>query len=311
MAIHLNLPPNSELLDNDLARFGIPEVVSLAARNQSKAVDGNPMHRHEGMIEVIHILKGERVYRVEDKSYRVRGNQVFVTWPNELHGSGRFVQESGRFLHGRGLHLVLRGSLPRPGKKFLDFEAKRARPLLEALWNMPNRHFSAAPELRDLFARMLHLCRSGPSALVNMELSIILAEWFLTLTKCAATAVKEDITPDIRRALKAMHAARNGALATSDLAEAACLSESRFIGKFREQLGMPPGEYQLRLRTEQAAEMLRAGNANMTDVAYETGFSSSQHFSVTFKKFFGQSPLSWMREQCGEQTPRQKRNTRK
>ena len=292
MAI-LNLPPNGRRLIYDLAAFGLPEIPYLAAQNLPFTSSGLPMHMHGDRMEINHILKGERVYRVAGRDYRLRGNQIFITWPNEMHGSGSY-------LHGRGLHFWMQAAIPRPGSPFLGHGAARARPLLEALWAMPRRQFKADPGMRDIYARILHLCREGPTELATIEMSALLVQWFLLLASASTHEWEDEITPDIARALDLMSQAPHRSLTMTELAEAACLSESRFKGKFREQIGMPPGEYLLRRRTERAADMLLRRRMTLTEIALELGFSSAQHFSLTFKKFFGLSPFAWLKKQDDE-----------
>lgn len=290
MRINLKLPANGKRLIYNLAAFGLPEVPYLAAQNLPFTTLALPTHLHKGCMEINHILKGERVYRVGGKDYHLRGNQVFITWPDEVHGSGSY-------LHGRGLHFWMQIRLPKPGRPFLGFGAKRAAPLLDALWNLPKRQFHAGPEMRGLYARMLHLCREGPSPLAAMEMSALLAEWLLDVAGAASDVWEDDISPDIAKTLQVMEDNPMRHYSVSELAEAACLSESRFKGKFRDQVGVPPGEYLQRRRLEMAArKLLKGRRTSITDVALDLGFASSQHFSTVFKKFFGTSPAVWIRE---------------
>lgn len=288
----LNLPANGKRLIYDLGAFGLPEIPYFAAQNLPFTTSGLPLHSHKERMEISHIIKGERVYHVGGTDYHLRGNHVFFTWPGELHGSGSY-------LHGRGVHFWIQTVIPQPGAPFLGFDADRAAPLLEALWSMPRRQFKADPEMRDIYARLLVICQSDPSKLACIELSALLARWFLLLAAGSRMEWAEEITPDIARALELMSRTSGDHLRIEDLAAAACLSESRFKGKFREQLGVPPGEYLLRRRTEMAADMLARGRMSMTEIALEVGFSSAQHFSATFKKFFGESPAAWLNRQHG------------
>ncbi len=288
MSTHLSLPGNGKRLIFDLSDFGLPEIPYLAAQNLPFTTTGLPQHSHRERVEINHILKGERVYHVDGTDYHLRGNHMFITWPHELHGSGQY-------LHGRGVHFWMQALVPEPGKPFLGFAADRAEPLLRAFWSIPRRQFKAAPAMRDLYARMLVICHNGPSDLASLELSALLCQWFMLLIQAAAEEGTESISPDIAKALAMIEQAGGNHISVSDLAEAACLSESRFKGKFREQLGVPPKEYHLRRRTEMAAKMLLQRKKTLTEIAYELGFSSAQHLSVTFKKFFGQSPLLWMK----------------
>lgn len=293
MAIRLNLPRNGKRLIYDLGDFGLPEVPYLAAQNLPFTSTGLPMHMHRERMEINHILKGERVYHVDGKDYHLRGNQIFITWPHEMHGSGSY-------LHGRGLHFWMQAVIPKPGAPFLCYDAARARPLLDALWAIPRRQFKADPGMRDMYAQMLDICRKGPSELAGIELAALLTQWFLLLARASTRDWEDEISADIAKTLEMMSRSPNRNLTIQELADAACLSESRFKGKFREQLGVPPGEYLLRRRTERAADMLVKGGMSLTEVALESGFSSAQHFSFTFKKFFGVSPHAWLKKQDRE-----------
>lgn len=286
MGIRLHLPPHGGRLIYDLRPFGLREVPYFAAQNLPRTTPGFPRHFHRGMMEINHILKGERIYTVAGEPYLLHGNQVFITWPDEPHGC-RYM------LHGRGLHFWLQMRLPAVGRPFLGMGAAQAQPLLEALHHLPRRQFPAAPGLRGLFSRMLALCRAGPSALVGVELSALMVEWLLLLISRADESCRQEVTPDIAEALQMAAGQPPGHLSLEHLADVAHLSLSRFKGKFKEQMGMPPGEYLLRRRLEAATDLLLAGEHSVTAIAFDLGFASSQHFATIFRKFFGAGPLDW------------------
>lgn len=291
----LRLPAKGERRIYDLSVFNLPEVPYLAAQNLPFTAPALPTHLHKGRMEINHILKGERVYRVDGKDYPLRGNEVFVTWPDEKHGSGSS-------LHGRGTHFWVQIVLPRPGAGFLGLGPEHAEAFVRALWELPRRHFRASPEMRGIFSRILHLCRAGPSNLAGLRLTSLLLEWLLEIIDCAAKPFEGGVSPDVQRALELMRANPAEHFTIAQLAEASCLSESRFKAKFSEQLGVPPGDYLRRRRLEMAIPLLGGGNT-VGQAAAALGFSSSQHLSTVFKKFFGKSPLAWMREHEAETVP--------
>jgi AraC family transcriptional regulator len=59
---------------------------------------------------------------------------------------------------------------------------------------------------------------------------------------------------------------------------------------FSQQMGKTISQYLRDLRMEKAAELLRAGKLNVTQVAMEVGYSSSSHFSTAFHETFGCCP---------------------
>ena len=55
-------------------------------------------------------------------------------------------------------------------------------------------------------------------------------------------------------------------------------------------MGKTISQYLRQLRMEKAAELLRAGKLNVTQVAMEVGYASSSHFSTAFHETFGCCP---------------------
>lgn len=59
---------------------------------------------------------------------------------------------------------------------------------------------------------------------------------------------------------------------------------------FSKQVGMTLPQFIRKLRMERAAELLRAGRHNVTEAAFEVGYSSLSHFSQAFHETFGVCP---------------------
>jgi AraC-like DNA-binding protein len=79
------------------------------------------------------------------------------------------------------------------------------------------------------------------------------------------------------------------------LARMSGLSVSRLNECFRAELSMSPHQYLLHRRLDLAAELLRQNNQAITEMALELGFSSSQHFALSFRKRFGLSACQYRR----------------
>jgi len=59
---------------------------------------------------------------------------------------------------------------------------------------------------------------------------------------------------------------------------------------FSSEAGMTMPQYLRQRRLEQAAELLRSGNHNVTEAALEVGYNSLSHFSKAFWEYFGCCP---------------------
>lgn len=83
-------------------------------------------------------------------------------------------------------------------------------------------------------------------------------------------------------------------LSPEDLARHAPLSLRQLQRIFREELDTSPSTFILLIKMEKAAAMLRSGTANVSEVAYALGFSDPGYFSKVFRKYFGQSPKTFV-----------------
>jgi len=75
-----------------------------------------------------------------------------------------------------------------------------------------------------------------------------------------------------------------------ELAQIAGINQFKLKNGFRELFGTTIYGYLNRFRIESAAHLIAQGEKNMTQIAFELGFSSLQHFSAAFKKARGCSP---------------------
>jgi AraC family transcriptional regulator len=56
---------------------------------------------------------------------------------------------------------------------------------------------------------------------------------------------------------------------------------------------MTPSAYHLQLRLDAARQELLQSSMDITSIAGQYGFSSSQHFCTAFRRAFGVSPRAW------------------
>ncbi|MGB8353022.1 MAG: AraC family ligand binding domain-containing protein, partial [Chthoniobacteraceae bacterium] len=83
-----NMPAPAQRLALKSRQLGIPEVIMLGRYNYSRARDGLVAHSHPGCLEICYLAKGTQLYRVGGHEYVLTGGDVFVTFPDEQHGTG-------------------------------------------------------------------------------------------------------------------------------------------------------------------------------------------------------------------------------
>ena len=71
------------------------------------------------------------------------------------------------------------------------------------------------------------------------------------------------------------------------------ISQSKFNYKLKELTGDTPGVFFRKYKLNKAARMLREGKMSVAEIAMLTGFSTTAHFTVAFKKQFGAKPSEY------------------
>lgn len=72
------------------------------------------------------------------------------------------------------------------------------------------------------------------------------------------------------------------------------LSRTKLYSQLKEMSGMTPNEFTLNIKLKEACYLLEnALDQNISEIAYQLGFSTAKYFSKTFKTFYNISPMQW------------------
>ena len=85
-------------------------------------------------------------------------------------------------------------------------------------------------------------------------------------------------------------------ISLGDIAKFVFLSPSYFTRAFKEQTGVSPINYLLKVRIERARELLAETGMKVSDIAAGVGFSNQQRFNEMFKKYTGITPLKYRKK---------------
>jgi AraC-like DNA-binding protein len=101
----------------------------------------------------------------------------------------------------------------------------------------------------------------------------------------------------LRRAVDYIDENSSRNIRLEELAALAGLSQSHFSHAFKAATGMAPHQWQTNRRIEKAKRLVLTGDAPLTAIAAETGFSDQAHFTRVFRKVVGTTPAMWRRRQ--------------
>jgi AraC-like DNA-binding protein len=126
------------------------------------------------------------------------------------------------------------------------------------------------------------------------------------LVEALRAAPGEDAPPGLLRgladarlavALRHLHGHPAHAWTVAQLARKAALSRSAFFERFTRALGVPPMEYLVAWRMALAQDLLRQSNLGIAEVAERVGYGSASTFSTAFRRYVGQPPGRYARDQ--------------
>ena len=80
------------------------------------------------------------------------------------------------------------------------------------------------------------------------------------------------------------------------LAEQAGMREFHFNRLFKRATGVPPSQYQIKLRIDASRRLLRETKMSVISIANEVGYSNPSHFAQLFRKETGLAPTDYRRE---------------
>jgi AraC-like DNA-binding protein len=259
------------------ASRGVQGIPLLGRYNHSSAQIDLAEHLHEDAIEICFLVKGRQTYSVGGRTHRLKGGDVFITLPRQRHGSAGWPQEKGV--------LYWLWVAPR-GKTLLGLPREQSEALLEALHQIETPHFKGSWNMKEDLDTITLLHAQPPTPLNAFAITNRVGAFLEKVITCARGNPSEQSSRSFACMTEYINANLTEALSVPHLASKAGLSEARFKVWFKQEAGVPPGEYVLRAKVEEAQRRIeKSKNAVITEIAYDLGFSSSQYFATVFKRF--------------------------
>ena len=100
----------------------------------------------------------------------------------------------------------------------------------------------------------------------------------------------------VEQAIKFISRNFSSEISIEDVANAVRISPSHLYRIFSSELGMPPAQFLIRYRINEACSILKNSDLSISEVAVSTGFSDPLYFSRAFKKVKGLSPRAYLKE---------------
>ncbi len=246
-------------------------------------------HVHRDCFELVFFEEGQQSYAVGNQLHTVHSRELFLTFPNEPHSSLDFEEKS------RFYYLIF--YFPRDLEQFMGFSREATAVLRDFLYSLSRRVYPIGPQILGLLDDMLALYFSETplrAELIQAKAVELFHE--LLMLKSAASG-QADSSAAMEQMLAFIEQRPMQAISLEELARHVSLSVSRVKQLFKEQTGLTPHDYILRARIGLAQDMLRYTDCPITEIAFQLGFSTSQHFATAFRKYTRETPSGY-RKTC-------------
>lgn len=250
-----------------------------------------PMHTHD-FHEIAIVYSGKGVHLTQQGSYEIQAGDILSIKPGQLHGFKKID------------NLVIMNLLVRPSfftedplglSQVAGFSSLFAQELKQnstiAHVRMNQLQLFEVRAIIESIQQEIMTQQSGyvpQSVALFMQLIVFVLrvnsnkDFSSSSSKNSAAMLIKHIEKNFRKTIT-----------MTDLVEISGLSESSILRTFKRITGYPPFVYQNRIRMFAAINELISTEKDITQIALDTGFSDSNYFSRSFKKFMKMTPTEY------------------
>ena len=255
------------------------------------------LHYNKG-IEICYIHRGKYNWLIEDKNYLLYPGDCFITYPWQKHGSPKGFVDIGTI----SWIIIKPEKFQENGKlrlgKWSGLSAKNQDLMGGNFIKTGKQHFpnSAIGKIFDRLQEELLETRLASDEMVNH----LLDELFIQVSRsmlseeCRSMSPDDNCIQDLEMKLKNELSHKWSLMEMAEILDVGQTSLNQIIKK---ETGFSPGQYLMHLRINAARDLLLNSGQSITEIAFECGFCSSQHFSNSFRKKTGYSPSEYIRQE--------------
>lgn len=272
---------NRQVLYDESTR--IPGLVLFGHNINSKAELPLKLHTHKDCIEIVILVKGQESYFIEDQKYDLSGGDVFISLFNQPHQSGGPYQGVSEFYWFQ-IDLT-------QYDKFLGLSERYASNLISSLLSIEKHVFRVDNECLSLVKKSFRSALNNDNEIYIISLFLNMLTHLLNnyeLSTNKNTCVFAD------RVLEYIDKNIEEDISLYDICEYVGVSLSTLKHKFKKEVGKTPRDY-INFKKVSLARKLLSSGKNVSETALSLGYSSSDYFSVVFKRYTAMTPMEYIK----------------
>jgi AraC-like DNA-binding protein len=270
-----------------------------AKKNQSIHLNSFPQSVSES-IRIYFINEGKFEWNINNETHILYPGDVALIMPDEKFGNEKSILEIGSITW---MHIKIpkhESGISFPGKwsSLSETESQAINKVL-LMNTMPvlSKLSEAGRILRYIHDEIFNQ-EIGFTTRVNQ----LIDELFITITRHLTKQNNRarDFPKVFMQLEQALRQNLSHQWAVEEMAAIAGMGTTLFNEKVKNYTGFTPLNYLINIRISEAIKLLKKENVSITDIALDTGFYSSQHFSTTFKKLTGYTPSEFRKNNLSQ-----------
>jgi AraC-like DNA-binding protein len=274
----------------------IPVIVKTIEKFHDPSWHMEP-NRHESF-EMVYIKRGKAVFEIAGYPAEIGPNDIIIIKPHQPH---KFIVKSET-----GCEFIVLSF------KFVNnFASQHSDVSLEDFLNFVSGKESGAfitlkvSQKNDIITILNKILNEKKNPDIGSELLnyLLVMELFVLISRALKMEWESSIknkSPKIKELIQVsvnyIHNNYERDISLKDIAQYVFLSTSYFTRAFKEEMGISPISYLLKLRIERAKELLKETDKRISDIALSVGFSNQQRFNDIFKKYVKLTPLQYRKK---------------
>lgn len=236
-----------------------------------------PVYHQHDAYEIYYMHEGENMYFIEDKSFRLKANDIIFIDKNVIHKPNYLTKN-----YERSFFYISDG--------FLNADMKKAikQLCLTRVYTPENSVY-----IQNLITNIQNEITSS-DCIRNTLIKSYLTEFIAYCLRHKSIYVKDaSQNPTIERLVKHINSFYNQNITLGESARNLKMNESYLSRLFKSSTGFAFSEYLTVIRIKHAKDLLVNSQESIKQIASECGFNDSNYFSKVFKDETGISPLKY------------------
>ena len=246
-------------------------------------------HFHDG-VEILRILSGEATAVINNRTYRVRPDDVLIINPYEAHG---LYFDSSETQFSRSCVIFDPKDIFPSGKGDTLFDRLRALRFKNYIRGGEDGRLSLCLD------RIVNVAERGDTSWAVEEISLLVSFYSLAISAGVATECETDAPyrrEFVTRVVDYVDQNLLEPLTTSTVADHCKYSTEHFCRLFKECFGATFKDYLTSCRIKLAKDKIDSGEClGVYEVAYSVGFKSVNHFTAMFSRHLGITPSEYIK----------------